>query len=484
MLYGGILIWFILLAAVSRKKKFIYEDEEESKDSQKSGIEGYFYRMAMLLYEWWPLKQRRNSMVSEHLTRLHPGQAPPRLWRQYEVERLKLCLVVLFAGNMIALFMYINESSGSAFVDGMYLFRDKQGGNSRETRLLARNSSGEETEISLTVQALGYSEEEQQVIYEEMIKELQAKALGENRSWNAVSEPLVLPEMLEPYPFTLTWHSSNPAFLTSGGKVASWEDVEQLQEQTALVELTVRVSGENFEKEHSFYARVCPKQKEKTFSEAVTEALKTLERETAGEERMHLPEEIQGEKVIWTEQQGDESRVFFFLGLAGAAAVFLLQGREPEKALAKKQQLMEKEYPTIISKLTLYLGAGMNIKNAWQKIAKSAEGKNANPVYGEMLFTCREMEGGIAETEAYARFGKRIRQQCYVRFTTLLVQNLKKGNETLLLLLRQEALAAMEEHSSLIKREGEESTTKLLLPMVMLMGMVMVLIMVPAFMGM
>lgn len=484
MLYGGIFILFVLLAAASRKKKFIYGDGERSEDSQKSGIEGCFYRIALLLYEWWPLKHKKNSVVSEHLARLHPGQAPPLLWRQHEVERLKLCLVMLFAGNMIALLMYISEGGGSTFVDDMYLLRDRQGGISREIGLTVRSSSGKEAETSLTVQALSYSEEEQQGLYEEMLKELQEKALGNNSSWNAVSEPLVLMETLAPYPFTLTWHSSNPVFLTSGGKVASWEDVELLSEHTALVELTVHVSGHNFEKEHSFYTKVCPKPKKPSFSEAVTEALVTLERETAEEERMRLPAEIQGEEVVWTEQKRNVSRVFFFLGLIGAVVIFLLQGRKPEKELAKKQQLMKKEYPTIISKLTLYLGAGMNIKSAWEKIAKSAKGKNVNPVYGEMLFTCREMEGGIAEAEAYARFGKRVRQQCYVRFTTLLVQNLRKGNAALLLLLRQEALAAMEEHAALIKREGEESTTKLLLPMVMLMGMVMVLIIVPAFMGM
>ena len=484
MLYGGIFILFVLLAIVSRKKKFTYGDGEGNQNSQKGGIEECFYRMALMLYEWWPVRCRRNSTVSEHLARLHPGQAPPLLWRQHEVERLKLCLAVLFAGNMIALFLWISESGESALVDGMYLLRDRQGGSSREVWLLARNGKGVEAETALTVQALCYSEEEQQVLYEQMLKELQKKALGENSSWDSVSEPLVLTESLSPYPFTLTWHSSNPAFLTSGGKVASWEDVAQMPERTALVELTVRVSGENFEKEHSFYVKVCPKPKEKTFSEAVMEELMALERETAGEEKMPLPAEIQGEKVVWTERRGNESRVFFFLGAAGAAAVFLLQGQAPEKALARKRLLMEKEYPAIISKLTLYLGAGMNIKSAWEKIAESAVGKNMNPVYEEMLFTCREMEGGIAEAEAYARFGKRIRQQCYVRFTTLLVQNLKKGNAALLQLLHREALVAMEEHASLIKRAGEESATKLLIPMAMLMGMVMVLIMVPAFMGM
>lgn len=484
MLYGSIFILFVLLAIAGRKKKEADSGRKENYVPKKSGIEGAFHAMALLLYEWWPFKRWKNHLISEYLARLHPGQAPPLLRRQHEVERIKLSLIVFFAGNMIALFLWISGRGEGVLADGIYLIRDGQGGSSREVNLLVRSSKGEKAQAHLTLQALSYGEKEQEILCEKMMEELQEKALGENTSWNAVSKSLVLTDTFSHYPFTLSWHSSNPMFLTSRGKVAAWEDVAQLTEQTALVELTVRVSGDNFEREYSFYAKVCPKQEEKSFSEAVTEALETLERETVTADRILLPEEIQGETVVWSEQREDKSRTMFFLGVAGAAAVFWLQGRAPKKALAGKQQLMEKEYPAIISKLTLYMGAGMNIKGAWEKIAESTEGQNVNPVYGEMRFTCREMESGITETEAYTRFGKRVRQQCYVRFTTLLVQNLKKGNAALLLLLHQEALAAMEEHASRIKRAGEETATKLLLPMVMLMGMVMILIMVPAFMSM
>lgn len=484
MLYGSIFMLFVLLAIAGRKKEVPDSGGEDYSAQDKSGIERCFYRMALLLYEWWPLRRRKNPLVSEYLARLHPGQAPPLLRQKYEVERIKLCLIVVFAGNMAAWFLWMSAAGESALSEGMYLLRDEQGQSSKEVNLVAKSSKGEKVQMRLTVQAKGYSEEEQQILYEEMLRELQEEALGENPSWNAISKPLVLTDTFSSYPFILSWHSSNPMFLSSSGKIAVWEDVAQLSEQTALVELTVRVSGKNFEREYSFYAKVCPEKEQKTFSQAVTETLETLEQETAMEDKILLPEEIEGEKIVWSEQREDKSRTIFFLGLAGAVAVFWMQGREPEKALVKKQHLMEREYPAIISKLTLYLGAGMNIKGAWERIAESAEVKNANPVYGEMRFTCREMESGITETEAYTRFGKRARQQCYVRFTTLLVQNLKKGNAALLLLLHQETLSAIEEHASRIKRAGEETATKLLLPMVMLMGMVMILIMVPAFMNM
>lgn len=103
--------------------------------------------------------------------------------------------------------------------------------------------------------------------------------------------------------------------------------------------------------------------------------------------------------------------------------------------------------------------------------------------YEEMLYTCYEMQSGVAEGEAYERFGKRCALQPYTRLTGLLNQSLKKGNGALLSDLQKEAADAQEERRSLARKKGEEAGTKLLLPMMMMLGIVMVLIMVPAFLS-
>ena len=97
--------------------------------------------------------------------------------------------------------------------------------------------------------------------------------------------------------------------------------------------------------------------------------------------------------------------------------------------------------------------------------------------------TIYEMESGVTQTKAYERFGRRCRVQSYNRLATMLSQNVRKGATNLAVLLREEAAYAFEERKHTARRLGEKAGTKLLVPMMMLLGMIMVVIMVPAFQG-
>ena len=101
------------------------------------------------------------------------------------------------------------------------------------------------------------------------------------------------------------------------------------------------------------------------------------------------------------------------------------------------------------------------------KIASEHEKKYGNqtgkrPAYDEVILTCRELQSGTSEGAAYEHFGRRTGLQEYIRLSTLLMQNLKRGNSALLERLREEADKAGEERLQQSKRLGEEAGTKLL----------------------
>ena len=105
-------------------------------------------------------------------------------------------------------------------------------------------------------------------------------------------------------------------------------------------------------------------------------------------------------------------------------------------------------------------------------------------VYEEMAITLREMQGGVSEAEAYERFGKRCGNTTYVKFGTLLSQNLRKGSKGLSDVMRMESIQAFENRKSTAKRLGEEAGTKLLVPMIGMLAVVFIMVMVPAFLSM
>ena len=71
--------------------------------------------------------------------------------------------------------------------------------------------------------------------------------------------------------------------------------------------------------------------------------------------------------------------------------------------------------------------------------------------------------------------------QQYTRLCSLLTQNIRKGNSELLLILKEEALKATTERLDQARKKGEQAGTKLLIPMMMMLAVVMILIMIPAY---
>ena len=160
--------------------------------------------------------------------------------------------------------------------------------------------------------------------------------------------------------------------------------------------------------------------------------------------------------------------------------------RNKEKA---RELQMQTDYSEIVSKLSLLMGAGMSGITAFNKIASdykfSKKNKNGDVrfAYEEIVLATNRIASGISESEAYAIFGRSCRIHCYVKLGSLLTQNVKKGGEGFIEILKNEATEAFIERKALARKAGEEAGTKLLLPMGLMLCVVMVVIIVPAFMS-
>jgi phosphoribosyl-ATP pyrophosphohydrolase len=112
---------------------------------------------------------------------------------------------------------------------------------------------------------------------------------------------------------------------------------------------------------------------------------------------------------------------------------------------------------------------------------KSRKIKSQHPVLEELMLSCRELDSGITECEVYTRFGNRIKLQKYRKLGALLSQNLKKGSRDILQKLEVEAKEVFEDRKRSARKQGEEASTKLLFPMMIMLAAVMIMIMAPAF---
>lgn len=252
--------------------------------------------------------------------------------------------------------------------------------------------------------------------------------------------------------------------------------------------MTAYIVFEDTEWNEKFYVCAVPEvlSDEETERLAIQEMLENSEEKSRTQAEWELPTQYKGESIEWIEMSENDSELIWVAVMLVAAAVFLLSDRDLHSELQKRMIKIKHEYPDIVQKFVLYMGAGMNIRSAFRKIASDYENvgkyaKGTQPAYEEMLYTCRELQAGVSEGAAYEHFGKRTGVQEYIRLCTLLQQNLKKGNSAILDRLREEAYRASLEKLQSSRRLGEEASTKLLVPMVMMLLVVMVMIIIPAF---
>ena len=182
-----------------------------------------------------------------------------------------------------------------------------------------------------------------------------------------------------------------------------------------------------------------------------------------------------------------------FLPLAGLGAVCavllaLKDQNDIKKGENKRKHQLLLDYSEVLSRLIIFLGAGMSIRTAWDKIAfdyqKLMDDGRQKPryAYQEMYETSCQMRGGVPEGKAFMEFGRRIGLQQYMKLGSLLEQNRKNGSKNLRDTLKVEMAEAFEQRKHQARRLGEEAGTKLLLPLFMMLSIVMVMIAVPALM--
>lgn len=338
-----------------------------------------------------------------------------------------------------------------------------------------------EDTFSVEIQERMYSEEELQHIFEQVMDELPKIILGENKSLDHVEEDLNLVTKVPDRPIQVRWESNRKDLIRSTGEIQN----ENCSKEGELVELQGLLT---YEKEEALYivtVMVYPKkmtEKEKLVQN-VRNLVETSEENSREQETVKLPKEMDGNSLLWERKQEHKSIWILSLGVVAAILLYLQEKQKKQKEKANREKQMMMDYPEIVNKIVLLVGAGLTVKNAWKKIVDHYEEYKGKKrfAYEEMSYIMREMQSGITEAECYEHFGKRIGLPSYVKLGALLSQNLRKGTKGLAEILSQEAVQAYEERRQFVKKQGEEISTKLLLPMSMMLVVVLTIVVVPAF---
>ena len=415
-----------------------------------------FYKMALFLYK--KLIHRipglfSSPQVERDLVSLHPGEARECLKTEYYGKKAAICLAVLFVGTLFAAAAKFSAMDKVILGEDGTVVRGSYREGAREIRI---GTDFGQQQMDFQVEVKRLSAEETEKMFDAFLDKLPDYVLGSNDSLQNVNSDLNLKESYGDLPISVQWESGSPGRISDSGQIFSLEE-EEAQEELLRMELE--------------------------------EELARSQSGSLGQDEWKLPGQWRGESIRWKQMVEDNSIILLAVAVVTAVAVFLFLDRDLHERLEKRKKILRREYPEIVHKLVLFVGAGLTIRGALQKIAGDyeagrMEGGRASPAYEELLYTCRELRSGISEGLAYEHFGKRAGLQEYIRLSALLAQNLKRGNSTLLERLREEAEKSGQERLQESKKMGEEAGTKLLVPMVLMLAVVMAVIMIPAFSNM
>ncbi len=417
-------------------------------------------------------------------------------------------------GSVILLLLLVNSISfGMTFwkeQGQIYIKKDGYGGSEKQVDFLLEKEETKE-EVSLTVHPRTLTKKELEAKWQEAFSYLEEHIKGENESLSNVNKNLDFSLDYEEYPFDLEVQPEDYGLMDSEGNLRNESSVllEAGYDENDLkkgIPTRVTVSlwyGEECDRK-VYELLIFPKEEsemEKQFSKA-SDYLKQQEQDALYQEGFAVSPNVEGVQITRT----DQSRVTpFEILVIGGLLIGLLLLRERENVKNEEKRRREQLlrcYPWFVNELVLLLGAGMQVKNIFFVLIEEYENEKKRqkeetnrvikkshmedykaPLMKELNVARRSLKLGMSEEQVYYQLGRRLKLPCYIKLMTLLEQNVRKGAKGITEAFEQEELAALEERKNLAKRYGEEASTKLLGPMILLLLVVMCMIMIPAFLS-
>jgi len=444
-----------------------------------------FYRFSSWIISLIPIEKfvRNAHKLEQELAALSPGQRQEGV-KEFYAKKLSVFFAILFWGTGISLLADVILGEGSQWIVDNRLQRPNYGEGKRETELEAYiEGETEQTLIPVQVNERKLTMEELESLFQRLMNELDSMILNNNESLDEVRSSLSLPSSMENGLVSIEWFSMPADIIDSRGEI-----MKEPKEGGELVEMRAALKCQEQEAEYTLYVHVYPpvQTEAEAYLAAIQEEVAAADESSAHEPVLVLPSEVEGKSIHWAKEKTSVGLTLIVLCCVIAVVILVRSSQEVKKKVESRKRQLVLDYPELLLKINMLLGAGLTIKAAVTKVAleyKEHRGKEMHYAYEELLCAYYEMQTGVAEASAYERFGRRCQLICYVKLGSILSQNLKKGSKGLIALLETEMLIGMEERKNEARRLGEEAGTKLLIPMMLMLLIVLVILMVPAFLS-
>lgn len=473
----GLLIFAFFLWQHRKKKEKTVSWKEKKSSFFQEGI----YCILHLMRGKKVFSMKKEQV--DRLRKIYVGKEEEEIYyAHYGNMGKQIAMLLLFGFFLVSASSFIRQNR--SLLEGYFLEREEADGKEKSLSIEA-DTGKEKKKVTVKIPNRRYSKEEQKEVIQEVKQRLAVEVLGENASMDEIRNPLHFPEGMKGYAVSIRWEIPLNGIIAADGSLKNSDLEEPVQTKIKAV-ITCGSVEEAWVKAVVIYP--VRQEKQLSFWEKWQKAYQKSEEGSNTEKYVKLPEEVDGKHMKYTEEQISYPYVFLAVLFSLCLLVPVLTESRMKSRIQKRQEQLLLDYPEFMEHFVLLIGAGLNVKGTWERIVheyeKRGEKKEKHFVYEEMAVTLRAMENGMNESKAYELFGKRTELLPYMKFCTMIIQNLKKGSADLLQLLEYEMVDSFHARKENAKALGEKAGTKLLMPMAVMLVIVFVLILYAAFQGM
>lgn len=389
-----------------------------------------------------------------------------------------LLLGIEIVGGILSVKQWYAANPG---FDGI-LFRRELGKGSYVEELELKSDVYKGT-VEIEIEEKQPTKNEAKKLLEKAKKEIDATFLGENKALEQVMSDVILQDAYQDGMVAAEWSFDDYTYIGTDGVIK-----ENELDEPELVEATAVLTCGEYQQIYRFSMQLCPCSVE-TEKGLRREIQKKIRQQPLEKSEITLPSDIAGIPLQWKKTGNMDGAMLSILGIV---VCFLLPyGQKLEEQKQKKIILekRKKDYPMLVEELSLFLAAGVTFTEAARKMTENYERRKkqtgkVQEGYELWKKLSYEMRDGVREADAIMRFGKESGRKEYKKLALLLEQNRRQGSQHMIQQLEQENLIAFEMRKNQVKREGEEASVKLLFPMMGMLGIVIVILILPAMMTM
>ncbi|MBE5934865.1 MAG: hypothetical protein E7262_03645 [Lachnospiraceae bacterium] len=322
-------------------------------------------------------------------------------------------------------------------------------------------------------------------------EEIERKVLKDNSNFNRVEESLNLISKVEcDSNISIMWNTDAQGIIDFNGNI-DYAYLEKQGNPGIKVQITAIIKYFDNKYEHPIELTLYKKEEDEH-----TKVINAIQREISKNNKSYslngilmLPEEIGNYTIRYKEKEKNElERYLLCIVMLGCACIFVVikyKDKDFNKDIKAKEEQLIESYGEIVSKMKMLVIAGMTVEAALKKISidyvKDKEKKNIyNYAYEEMLYTYKDIEVGTSSIEAFKEMGKRIGISPYIRLSSIIIQNIRNGTDNFIDALELEVKSVESKQTEHYIKKGGELGAKLLLPMMLMMGITLIIVMLPA----